>query len=86
MRAVEEVTPTAADTAETRSEWDRRFSVLLGTVDTEDFAVAEAIQRGLASGAQTHLTFGRHEPALASFHRTIARELSRDGQEAAAGR
>ena len=30
---------------------------------------------GFASGAQTHVTFGRHEPALTHFHRAIAHEL-----------
>jgi len=68
--------PEPADTAEARREWARRFSLLFGTVDAEDFAVAEAIQRGLAAGAQTHFTFGRHEPALAHFHRAVAHELS----------
>jgi phenylpropionate dioxygenase-like ring-hydroxylating dioxygenase large terminal subunit len=68
-----------ADTAEARREWDRRFALLLGTVDQEDFPVAEAIQRGLAAGAQTHLTFGRHEPALAHFHRAVADELRMEG-------
>lgn len=69
-------TPEPADTTEARREWARRFSLLLGTVDAEDFTVAEAIQRGLAARAQTHFTFGRHEPALAHFHRAVAHELS----------
>jgi hypothetical protein len=30
---------------------------------------------GLAAGAQACLTFGRHELALAHFHRAVAREL-----------
>jgi phenylpropionate dioxygenase-like ring-hydroxylating dioxygenase large terminal subunit len=75
-------TSKPADTADGRREWDRRFALLLGTVDAEDFAVAEAIQRGLAAGAQTHFTFGRHEPALAHFHRAVARELRIDTIEA----
>ena len=27
------------------------------------------------TGAQTHLTFGRNEPALAHFHRALGEEL-----------
>ena len=68
-------TPDPADTAAARSEWDRRLALLLGTVNDEDFPVVEGVQQGLASGAQGHLTFGRHEPALAHFHRAIAQEL-----------
>jgi len=68
-------TPEPPTTASERAEWDRRLALLLGTVDDEDFPVGEGIQRGFASGAQTHVTFGRHEPALTHFHRAIAHEL-----------
>lgn len=77
-------TMAPADTRDARSEWERRLSLLLGTVDSEDFAVAAAIQRGLSAGAQTHFTFGRHEPALAHFHRAIAEALGSEGVAAGA--
>jgi phenylpropionate dioxygenase-like ring-hydroxylating dioxygenase large terminal subunit len=41
----------------------------------EDLAVVTAIQRGLASGANEHFTFGRFEGAIAHFHRTLAAAL-----------
>jgi hypothetical protein len=50
--------------------------MLLGTVNDEDFPVVEDVQRGLAADAQRYFTFGRHEPALAHFHRAIRRALS----------
>ena len=34
------------------------------TVCAEDFPASEGMQRGFASGAQTHATYGRNEPAL----------------------
>ncbi len=68
-------TPEPADTEHVRREWDRRFAMLLGTVNNEDFPVVEDVQRGIGAGAQAHFTFGRHEPALTHFHRAIAREL-----------
>ena len=68
-------TPQAAATEAARGEWGRRFAQMLGTVNEEDFPVVEDVQRGLAAGAQACLTFGRHEPALAHFHRAVAREL-----------
>jgi phenylpropionate dioxygenase-like ring-hydroxylating dioxygenase large terminal subunit len=67
--------PEPASLAADQAEWDRRLALLLATVDDEDFPVAEGIQRGFVAGAQAHVTFGRHEPALAHFHRAIAREL-----------
>ena len=56
-----------------RSEryWDKNFTLLVDVTDTEDFATAAGIQRGFATGAQTHVTFGRNEPALQHFHRSI---------------
>jgi phenylpropionate dioxygenase-like ring-hydroxylating dioxygenase large terminal subunit len=68
-------TPELVETEAARGEWARRFDQMLGTVEAEDFPVAEGVQRGLAAGAQACLTFGRHEPALAHFHRAVAREL-----------
>jgi len=69
-------TPEPAGTASARAEWDRRLALLLGTVNDEDFPVAEGIQQGFAAGAQAHVTFGRHEPALAHFHHAVARGLA----------
>ena len=76
-------TPEAAATDGTRVEWQRRLELLLGTVNDEDFPVVEDVQRALTTGAQTHLTFGRHEPALAHFHRAVGEELHRDERRGA---
>ncbi len=37
----------------------------------EDYATATTCQRGALSGAQTHVTFGRNEPALHHYHNTF---------------
>jgi phenylpropionate dioxygenase-like ring-hydroxylating dioxygenase large terminal subunit len=42
----------------------------------EDREVACAIQRGLASGANEHFTFGLFEAAIAHFHRSLAAALA----------
>lgn len=42
----------------------------------EDRAVALSIQRGLASGANEHFTFGHYESAIVHFHRTLAELLA----------
>jgi hypothetical protein len=43
----------------------------MDTVLEEDFVVSQAIQRGFGVGAQQHVTFGRNEPALQHFHRSL---------------
>jgi phenylpropionate dioxygenase-like ring-hydroxylating dioxygenase large terminal subunit len=42
----------------------------------EDRAVVEAIQRGLASGANDAFTFGKFESAIVHFHRTLTAALA----------
>jgi hypothetical protein len=42
----------------------------------EDFNVARSIQRGLASGANESLQFGRFEGAIAHFHRSLDAALA----------
>lgn len=41
----------------------------------EDYAVAASTQRSALSGAQTHFTFGRNEPALHHYHNAHRRGL-----------
>ncbi len=42
---------------------------------TEDRAAAVAIQQGLASGANTHFTFGHYEQAIGHFHRHLSQHI-----------
>ncbi len=67
--------PEPATTDSARRHWDKNMDLTIGTVRDEDFPTGEGIQRGFASGAQTHVTYGRNEPALAYFQRTVAAEL-----------
>ena len=68
-------TPEPAETNSARGHWDRNFDLLLRTVEDEDFPVGEDIQRSFTSGAQDHITFGRNEPGLAHFHRSVKQSL-----------
>lgn len=63
--------PDPAVTDKAKRHWERNMDLLMRTVEEEDFPVCLDIQRGLGSGAQTHITFGRNEPALAHYHRNI---------------
>lgn len=42
----------------------------------EDYRTGEGIQRGLAAGAEGDFVFGRNEPGVQHFHRTIAAMLA----------
>jgi len=68
-------TPAPADSDKARRHWDRNFDLLMATVDAEDFPVCIDIQRGFSAGAQSHITFGRNEPALGHYHRSLRRAL-----------
>ena len=69
-------TPEPATTDSARRHWDRNFDLLMATVEKEDFPLGERAQRGFHAGAQPHITFGRNEPALQHFHKSIAAELA----------
>jgi phenylpropionate dioxygenase-like ring-hydroxylating dioxygenase large terminal subunit len=64
----------ASEEALAKAKRDADFVANTGSV--EDRAVVCAIQRGLASGANECFTFGRFEPAIVHFHRTLDAALA----------
>jgi phenylpropionate dioxygenase-like ring-hydroxylating dioxygenase large terminal subunit len=72
-------TPEPALTASARGHWDRNFDLLMATVEKEDFPLSEGIQRGFYAGAQSEVVFGRNEPALQHFHRSVKAALAAAG-------
>jgi phenylpropionate dioxygenase-like ring-hydroxylating dioxygenase large terminal subunit len=64
--------PRAPTTDKARAYWQANDKVLQDAV-TEDFAMGESIQHGLASGANRDVIFGAYEHALAHFHATVDR-------------
>lgn len=68
--------PELAQTESACRHWDNNLNFVLEVVENEDFPVGEAAQKGLLSGAQDYLVFGRNEPALAHFHRTLTATIS----------
>lgn len=60
-----------ADSPRSDAHWERNFDLLVEVTDSEDFATAAGIQRNYHSAAQTHITFGRNEPALQHYHRSL---------------
>lgn len=62
------------ESAADQAHWQRNHDITVRTL-REDFAIGQSIQAGLASGANTHLTFGRFEGALAAFNAVVDRNL-----------
>ena len=55
--------------------WDKNMQLVLDVVTGEDFPTGRTIQLGLTSGAQTHTVFGRNEPAMIHYHRSLRAAL-----------
>jgi phenylpropionate dioxygenase-like ring-hydroxylating dioxygenase large terminal subunit len=66
--------PAVSDSA--RRHWDNNFSLLMATVEEQDFPTCEGMQKGFYSGAQDAITFGRNEPALQHFHKSVKASLA----------
>jgi phenylpropionate dioxygenase-like ring-hydroxylating dioxygenase large terminal subunit len=63
--------PKAPASEEEKTHWDRNMQLVLDVVTGEDFPAGRTIQMGLTSGAQTHLVYGRNEPAMIHYHRSL---------------
>lgn len=70
------LTHAAADGEDAVAAAARDVEFVKQTGGTEDLAIAHAIQRGLASGANEVFTFGRYEGAIVHFHRTLDAALA----------
>lgn len=66
--------PVQSDAA--RRHWDANMELVLRTVQTEDFPTGEGIQKGLGAGAQAAVVYGRNEPALQSYHRSVRQAMA----------
>lgn len=62
--------PGAPHSEKPDAYWRKNHDITCGTL-REDFALAESIQSGLASGANRQLRFGRNEGALTEFQRVV---------------
>jgi len=68
--------PEPVDNPKAKEHWDRNFNLLMATVERQDFPTCEGMQVGFRSGAQDAITFGRNEPALQHYHKSIAAALA----------
>ncbi len=63
--------PEPATTEKAVEHWRRNLELTIRTIEQEDFPTGEGIQAGMTSGAQRQVIYGRNEPALQHFERTI---------------
>jgi len=63
---------------EERAAAEKMFELLGNVVRDEDYATGLRQQRGLATGAKSHVLFGRNEGGGQRFHRWLARLLATD--------
>ncbi|QQS12273.1 MAG: aromatic ring-hydroxylating dioxygenase subunit alpha [Rhodospirillales bacterium] len=70
------LSPEKTVTDSDRAKWNKNWDIVRGTVHAEDFPMARTIQQGFSSGAQSHVVFGRNEPGLHDFHRSLDEALT----------
>jgi hypothetical protein len=67
--------PKPVETEDEKRHWDANLALAIKVITTEDFPAGRTMQIGFGSGAQTHVVYGRNEPALAHYHKSIRRAL-----------
>ncbi len=72
-------TPLTGDDEDAMAKSNRDADFVKDTGVIEDRAAACAIQRSMASNANTHFTFGRYEAAAVHFHRHLDALLEKMG-------
>jgi hypothetical protein len=70
------VCPGAHRHRQGRRHWERNFDLLMRTVDAEDSPSASTSRKASGAGAQKHITFGRNEPALGHYHKSLQEALA----------
>jgi len=72
--SITEISVLAPPAEAENPRWRKVMDLLVGVVE-QDFAIGEQIQRNFESGALREVVYGRYEPALEHFHRSIRRAL-----------
>jgi phenylpropionate dioxygenase-like ring-hydroxylating dioxygenase large terminal subunit len=64
-----------ADSTRPDAYWEKNRDIAIRTVMEEDFPLGERMQIGFESGATEEVIYGRNEPSLVHFHRSIRAAL-----------
>ncbi|MGC1401265.1 SRPBCC family protein, partial [Candidatus Binatus sp.] len=63
-----------------KRHWKKNLDMLLQVTETEDFPMMLNIQAGLASGAVKEVIYGKIEPALSFYHKSLNQLLAQSGE------
>lgn len=69
-------TPQKVETEKARAFYEKNVDLAIRTVDGEDFPLSERIQAGHAAMAQDAVTYGRNEPGLIHYARSLDAALA----------
>lgn len=69
-------TPQPIDSDSARRYWSRNMDLTIRTVCEEDFPTCEGMQFGFNAAARREVVYGRNEPALAHFERSVRAALA----------
>ena len=67
-----------ATTKSAKQHWENNFNLAIDVVQAEDFPLGEDIQKGFYADQKRELIFGKNEPGLQHFHKSINQAL-KDG-------
>jgi phenylpropionate dioxygenase-like ring-hydroxylating dioxygenase large terminal subunit len=71
-------TPGPVTTEGARSHFQANFDLLVQVVEREDFTVTARMQRGFHAADDASVVYGRNEPGLVHYHRTLEAALGPD--------
>lgn len=72
--------PESIDSEQAKKHWKKNLDMLLQVTESEDFPMMANIHAALATGALKEVTYGKIEPALSFFHKSINQLLDQSGQ------
>lgn len=67
--------PKAPTTDAERQHWQANLNLVMKVVLNEDFPAGRTMQIGFSSGAQNAVVYGRNEPAMIHYHRSMRAAL-----------
>jgi phenylpropionate dioxygenase-like ring-hydroxylating dioxygenase large terminal subunit len=73
-------TPELGQSDSARRHWKKNLDLLLQVTETEDFPLMAEIHTGMASGGLKEVIYGKIEPALSHYHRSINHLLAQSEQ------
>jgi hypothetical protein len=72
--------PESVNSEQAKKHWKKNLDMLLQVTESEDFPMMANIHAALAAGALKEVIYGKIEPALSFFHKSINQLLDQSGE------